>query len=138
MQITRQSEYAIRTIIELANAAKGELVTTKTISQRQEIPEVFLKKTIQLLTNAGLITTQRGTQGGVRLAVPATEITIADIITAVEGKLAINVCLSTVYECPNKSVCRVREILGRAQDAMLAELSRENIADLVNIRAEKC
>ncbi|HAP32382.1 MAG TPA: Rrf2 family transcriptional regulator [Firmicutes bacterium] len=138
MQITRQSEYAIRTIIELANAAKGELLTTKTISQHQEIPEVFLKKTIQLLTNAGLITTQRGTQGGVRLAVPATGITIADIITAVEGKLAINVCLSAAYECPNKPVCRVREILGRAQAAMLAELSRESIADLVNLRAKKC
>lgn len=132
MQITRQTEYAIRTILELAKAAKGELVPTKTISQHQEIPEVFLKKTIQLLAHAGLITTQRGTQGGVRLAVPAAEITIADIISAVEGRLAINVCLSEAYECPNKPFCRVHNILGRAQAALLAELSRESVADLIN------
>lgn len=138
MQITRQAEYAIRTILELANDAKGEMVTTKTISQHQEIPEVFLKKTIQLLANAGLIITHRGTNGGVRLAVSATDITIADIITAVEGKLAINVCLSAAYACPNKPACRVHDVLNRAQAAMLAELNRESIADLVSSHAGKC
>ncbi len=131
MQITRQTEYAIRTILELAKAPKGELVPTKIISQHQDIPELFLKKTIQLLANAGLIITQRGMQGGVRLAVPASEITVADIISAVEGSPAINVCLSGAYECPNKPFCRVHNILERAQAAMLAELSRESIADLI-------
>ncbi|MEW5920127.1 MAG: Rrf2 family transcriptional regulator [Bacillota bacterium] len=131
MQITRQTEYAIRTIIELAKAEKSKLLSTKIISQHQGIPEVFLKKTIQLLAHAGLITTQRGTQGGVRLAVAADKITIADIVTAVEGRLAINMCLSESYECPNKPVCRVHRILWRAQATMLAELSRESIADLV-------
>lgn len=131
MQITRQTEYAVRTLMELAKAEQGKLVPTKTISLNQSIPEVFLKKTIQLLANAGLIVTQRGTQGGVRLAVPASEITIADVFTAVEGRLAINVCLSELYPCPNKPECRVSGVLQRAQDALVAELSRESIADLV-------
>lgn len=137
MQITRQTEYAIRTIVELASAARGELLTTKSISQHQEIPEVFLKKTIQLLANAGLITTQRGNQGGVRLAIPAADINIADIVAAVEGKLAINVCLSAAYACPNKLLCRVRDILERAQTALLAELSRDSIADIVSCQTKK-
>lgn len=131
MQITRQTEYAVRTLIELAKAEEGKLVPTKMISQNQSIPEVFLKKTIQLLANAGLIVTQRGTQGGIRLAVLASKITIADVFTAVEGRLAINVCLTEAYPCPRKSECRVRGVLQRAQAALVAELSRESIADLI-------
>lgn len=131
MQITRQTEYAVRTVMELAKLEKDKLLSTKIISQRQDIPEVFLKKTIQLLANAGLIITQRGTQGGVRLAVDSSGITIADVMTAVEGPVAINVCLREAYACPNKSGCGVRRILQRAQDALVTELSRESIADLV-------
>ncbi len=131
MQITRQTEYAVRTLIELAKAEEGKLVLTKLISLNQNIPEVFLKKTIQLLANAGLIATQRGTQGGVRLAVSPSEITIADVFTAVEGRVAINVCLTEAYPCPNKSVCRVHGVLQRAQDALINELSRDSIADLL-------
>ena len=131
MQITRQTEYAVRTIIELAKAEQGKLMPTKLISTRQHIPEVFLKKTIQLLANAGLIVTQRGTQGGVRLAVHPSKITVADIVTAVEGPVAINVCLSQAYDCPNKAECRVHSILQRAQSALVEELSKESIAELV-------
>ncbi len=131
MQITRQTEYAVRTLIELAKAEEGKLVPTKLISLNQNIPEVFLKKTIQLLANGGLIATQRGTQGGVRLAVTPSEITIARVFAAVEGRMAINVCLTESYPCPNKPICRVRGVLQRAQDALIAELSRESIADLL-------
>lgn len=131
MQITRQTEYAIRTVLELAGAEEGKLIPTKIISLNQAIPEVFLKKTIQLLAHTGLISTQRGTEGGVRLAIPADRITIADIVTAVEGRLAINVCLADAYDCPHKPVCRVHGILQRAQSAMVQELSRESIADLI-------
>jgi len=132
MQITRQTEYAIRTILELAEAEQGnKLISAKVISMQQGIPEVFLKKTIPLLSRAGLVSTQRGTEGGVRLAIPAAQITVADIIQAVEGRLALNVCLNETYDCPNKSVCQVRFILQRTQTAMLAELSKESIADLL-------
>lgn len=131
MQITRQSEYAVKTILELAQAPFGELVPSKTISEHQEIPGMFLQKTVQLLGKAGLVATQRGIQGGVRLTVPADRITIADVIAAVEGPLAINVCLVPGYSCPNMESCRVRNVLARAQSALLRELNRETIADIV-------
>jgi len=132
MQITRQTEYAIRTILELARAKQDRLIPTKLISLNQGIPEEFLKKTIPSLARAGLIFTQRGAEGGVRLAHPADKITLADIITAVEGDLALNICLAEAYDCPNQPACRVHSILRRTQAAMLAELSKESIADLIN------
>lgn len=131
LQITRQSEYAIRTMLELAKAKPGELVSTRVISERQDIPEDFLKKTVKLLVLSDLVITQRGNSGGIRLARPADKITIADIITAVEGPIALNVCLLPGYQCPNKQNCIVSRELRRAQEAMLKELSRHTLADLV-------
>ena len=131
MQITRQTEYAIRTLLELARVPFGEVMHNRTISERREVPEVFLKKTIQLLAHAGLVATRRGMQGGVRLAVPAERITFAAVVNAIEGEVAINPCLSTGYHCKNESSCRVRRVLQRAQEAMLAELAKVTLADLV-------
>ena len=130
MQITRQTEYAIRTALELSTAPPGEFVQTKYISERHNIPEVFLKKTIQLLSRAGLVVTQRGSQGGVRLARPGKEITLADILVAIEGPLALNVCLVENYQCPNRPTCRVHRIIKRAQEALVKELTRETLEDI--------
>jgi Rrf2 family protein len=131
MQITRQTEYAIKTLIELGMVPYGQLVSSKVISQRHDIPEEFLHKTVQMLSRAGLVVTQRGVQGGVRLGRPLTNITVADVIEAMEGPVAINVCLSPGYYCPNMGVCKVREVLNNAQNAMLAELNKKSLAEIV-------
>jgi len=131
MQITRQTEYAIRILMELAEAPEGSLVPARAIAERQGIPEGFLMKTVQLLAHAGLVITQRGMQGGIRLALPADRITIADILTIIEGPIALNVCLNPGYECSNMPVCGVRKILARAQNALVKELSQETLADIV-------
>ena len=130
MQITRRTEYAIRTLIELAKVPLGTTLQTRDISQEQDIPEVFLTKTIQLLARAGLVTTQRGSHGGVYLAVSPDKITIADVLTVTEGKLGLNVCLTESGHCPNVAFCPVHRVLKRAQDAMLAELKKDTFADL--------
>lgn len=132
MQITRQSEYAIRTMLELAKSPKDTIVSSKVISERQSIPELFLKKTVQLLVTAGLLTTHRGTQGGIRLAKDPATITIADVLTAIEGPLAINICLSPESQCPNQPKCVISPVLARAQNAFLKELSKDNFADLAD------
>ncbi|MGI6488560.1 MAG: Rrf2 family transcriptional regulator [Syntrophomonadaceae bacterium] len=136
MQITRQTEYAVRTLLELSTLPSDQLLPTRVISERQDVPEVFLKKTVQILARAGLVITQRGTQGGVRLARPAHEITLLDVVTAVEGPLALNVCLAEGYNCPNQPHCQVRKILARAQNALVKELSRETLADIAGEEAE--
>lgn len=131
MQITRQSEYAIRTMLELARVPQGELVSAHYISEKQDVPEDFLKKTLKLLVLAGLVNTQRGASGGITLARAASKITLADIITAVEGNIALNVCLAPGYECPNQPGCPVSRNLARAQQAMLNELRKESLADML-------
>ncbi|MEQ8173985.1 MAG: Rrf2 family transcriptional regulator [Syntrophomonadaceae bacterium] len=132
MQITRQSEYAIRTMLELAKAPAGELLSTRYVSEQQDIPEDFLKKTVKLLVLADLVYTQRGTNGGIRLLKCPDQITILDIVTAVEGPLALNVCLAPGYQCPNKPGCPVSAIMARAQQALARELSASTLADILS------
>lgn len=136
MQITRQSEYAIKIMLELAKNPSGTVLSSRLIADRQGIPGDFLKKTVHLLSLQGLVVTQRGVQGGVRLGKRADQVTVADIISAVEGPLALNVCLEAGYECPSKSTCPVRRVLARSQAALVKELSSETLLDLILSGAE--
>jgi Rrf2 family protein len=132
MQLTRQCEYALRTMLELATHPYGEILSSKVISERQDIPEDFLKKTIHLLALNGLVNTLRGTQGGVRLAKAAEEITVADVVQAIEGPVALNPCLASGFTCPNQAKCQISPVLARAQQAFMAELGKESLAELAH------
>jgi Rrf2 family protein len=87
MRITAKADYAVRAVIELGVAGEGP-VKGERISHAQAIPLKFLENILGELKHAGLVRSQRGIDGGYWLARPAEEITIADIIRAVEGPLA--------------------------------------------------
>lgn len=88
MRITARADYALRAVIELA-AHDGEGPTSAVdIAQAQQIPKQFLDLILRDLRRAGLISSQRGTTGGFRLARDASDISLADVIRAVDGPLA--------------------------------------------------
>jgi Rrf2 family protein len=87
MRVSAKADYAVRAAVELAAADAGP-VKGEVISQAQEIPLKFLENILGELRHAGLVRSQRGTEGGYWLAKPPEEITIADVIRAVEGPLA--------------------------------------------------
>ena len=88
VRVSAKADYALRACIELA-AAEGEgHVKGERIAQAQEVPLKFLENILGDLRHAGLVRSQRGAEGGYWLARPAAEITLAEIIRAVEGPLA--------------------------------------------------
>lgn len=87
MRITAKADYAVRAALELATAG-DESLTAEVVATRQDIPLYFLRKIFHEMRLANLVTTQRGREGGHRLARPASEITVADILRAMEGPLA--------------------------------------------------
>lgn len=88
MRISAKVDYAVRAAIELA-AADGERPTkAEAIARAQDIPLKFLENILGDLRQSGLVRSQRGAEGGYRLARPAAEITVADVIRAVEGPMA--------------------------------------------------
>ena len=88
MRISAKVDYAVRAAIELAGAEAGTPVKGDRIAAAQDIPMKFLENILAELRRAGLVSSRRGTDGGYWLARPATQITVADIIRAVEGPLA--------------------------------------------------
>ena len=89
MRISAKADYAVRAAIELAQAHGGDRPRKgDAISQAQGIPLKFLENILADMRHAGLVTSRRGAEGGYWLARPADEITVADIIRAVEGPLA--------------------------------------------------
>jgi Rrf2 family protein len=86
MRTTAKADYAVRAAVELA--AAGDMVTAEHIAQATGIPHNFLENILGDLRRAGLVESRRGQAGGYLLAKPADEISIADVIRAVEGPLA--------------------------------------------------
>lgn len=87
MHITAKVDYAVRALVEIAGAG-GEPRRAEELAQAQDIPLGFLRSILGDLRRNGLVTSQKGTAGGFRLARPAADITIGDVIRAIEGPLA--------------------------------------------------
>jgi Rrf2 family protein len=87
VRVTAKVDYALRALVELA-AADGTTVKGDHLSQSQQIPLKFLENILAELRRAGIVGSQRGADGGYRLQQPANEVSVADVIRAVEGPLA--------------------------------------------------
>lgn len=121
IRLTRQGEYAVRCVLELARNY-GKRLSTKDVAIRQEIPAMFLTKILGRLISSGLVTSQRGPGGGIMLAKPPDAITLREVIESIEGPFALNECLGEAGQCGRKEHCKVHQVWWRAQQALLREL----------------
>ena len=87
MRVSAKSDYALRALIEMAGNADGKAVSAEELGRRQDIPHGFLQAILADLRRAGVVMSQRGQSGGWRLGRPASEVTVADVIRAVDGPL---------------------------------------------------
>src|SRR4051794_26776018 len=88
MRVSAKTDYALRAAVELAAAPEGTPVKGERLSTSQSIPLRFLENILLQLRHAGIVESRRGADGGYRLARPAAEITLADVIRAIDGPLA--------------------------------------------------
>ena len=130
VEITRKTEYAINSLVELASNP-GEHISSKTIAERQEIPVNFLPQIMALLTAKGWVEGVRGPGGGVLLQADPKAITIRDVVELIEGPIAIVKCMTEENGCPRGGLCPVRPVWQRAQGAFVGVLENVSIADLV-------
>jgi len=130
MQLTLAGEYAIRTMIHLAENESKDSTTIFEISKEQEIPEMFLRKIVPLLSTAGLIKSKKGKQGGISLAKNPDTITPLEIIQAVEGPIALNKCLIDKEFCTDVRWCSVHTIWCELLVDMKKKLSSKSIKQI--------
>lgn len=133
MEITRQADYAMRAVLYLAiyrRASIGE------IASAQFVPREYLAKIVQQLVKAGIAKSQRGVGGGISLAKNPEDITLLEVLEAIEGPLAINLCFRRPNECPRESFCGVHYELFNVQSVLARELGRINFARLARRETE--
>ena len=87
MRVSAKSDYALRALIEMATRVDGRPVSAEELGRLQEIPHGFLQAILADLRRAGIVMSQRGQSGGWRMGRPATDVSVADVIRAVDGPL---------------------------------------------------
>ena len=122
MQITRQADYAVRAMVYLAQLKTEGKAPTSRIAQEKQIPPSFLAKIVSQLSVAGLLQTSRGAHGGVSLARSPEEITLLDVVEAIDGPILLNECVADNGVCTFGDSCAIRPIWCDAQKELVERL----------------
>ena len=130
MQITRQADYALRAMYYLSKLEPSVRAATSLIADEQRIPPSFLAKIISQLSIAGLIHTSRGARGGVSLARPPENISILEVVEAIDGPLTLNECTHSIDGCPFGEKCPIRPVWCDVQSELVERLRNTSFAAL--------
>jgi len=131
LQITRQTEYAIRGLQELARTNDKAPIQLKAIAGACEVSEAFLAKIFQMLAQAGIVKSHRGVKGGFSMGKDPADITLREIVEVCEGGIVLNHCLRKVDPCQDVDTCAVANVWREAQDALTGALDRTSLADVI-------
>jgi len=123
MHITQHTDYALRVLIFLASN-EHRLPTIKEISERFEVSRSHLMKVVNQLIRNGFVEGVRGKGGGLRLARPASEILVGEVVRRMETDFALVECFGDGSRCLLTSHCRLRGVLADALEAFLASLDK--------------
>ena len=132
MKLTRGTDYGIQGVLYLAAQPYEQVTLLHDIARVRGIPETYLAKIFQDLTKAGIVRSHRGAKGGFRLARPASEISLLQVVEALQGPIALNRCLDIRDACGNSPTCPVHVVLARAQAQFVETLQAARMDQLGN------
>lgn len=130
MQITRQADYAVRAVLYLARMDSDKRAATSKVAKEQHIPPSFLAKIISQLSIAGLLHTSRGARGGVTLARKPEDITLLEVIEAIDGPILLNECVGDSSTCTFQDDCPLKPVWCDAQNELVSRLKDTNFQAL--------
>lgn len=131
MQITRQADYAVRAVLYLSQIGSDRRASTSQIAQEQQIPPSFLAKIVSQLSVAGLLQTSRGARGGVSLARPAAQISLLEVVEAIDGPILLNECVDGNGACNFGDDCPMRPVWCDAQAELVERLRTTSFSSFV-------
>jgi Rrf2 family protein len=136
MQLTRAADYAVRVMIHMAGLPVGTTVRLRSIATAVAVPESFLAKVLQILAHAGMVSSRRGPDGGFSLPAESLQLTMLDVVAAVDGPVQLNNCLGENGSCDRKDWCPAHTVWAEAQIELLKALSRNSLAELAQMAAQ--
>jgi Rrf2 family protein len=130
MQITRATNYAVRALTHLAMLPPATRLTAEELASEHHASSARAAKILQRLVSARLLVSRRGFDGGFELARAPRDISILDIVTALEGPLCLNACLDGGSGCAESAFCNERDVWARAQAALTQQLAGATLEQL--------
>ncbi len=140
MMFSTKAEYGVRVMVELARRAGGEPIPLAEIAAHDGLPLAYLEHLVARLRKAGLVDSRRGSRGGYMLARPSSEITMAEVVEALEGSIAPIECISQAADgsivCSRESsadhVCPTKLLWTRVRFSIVSTLRETTLADLLS------
>lgn len=130
MEITRETDYAIRCVLHLSEAP-NDVIMVDEIAKAKSIPKSFLAKILQKLAKANIVKSYRGVKGGFQIAKDPKEISLLDVIEATEGPVAMNRCAVNGKVCSLSSNCAVHPIWVELRKDVEKNLRKTDFAKLI-------
>lgn len=131
MQLSRKADYALRAVAFVAQLKKGELASIGRIAAARGIPREFLAKILKELTRAGILVSFQGVTGGYRMARAPKEVSFLDVIEAMEGPVAVNLCVDGSHcDCTKEKACEIRPFFVKQQDFIIKALKKQTFGSL--------
>ncbi len=137
MKLSTKGRYGARMMLDLALHYGNGPILLKDIAERQEISEKYLGQLIAPLKAAGLINSTRGAHGGYMLAKEPAQITLKEVIQALEGSLSLAECIDAPRVCHRVKSCVTRDIWEEASEKMMQVLGASTLQDMVNRQKQK-
>ncbi len=132
LRLSKKTDYALIALKDLALSPAGISSSAREIAEQYDIPVKLMAKVLQRLAKRGLLASHQGTHGGYRLARPATLISLADVIQAIDGPVMVTACSDADESCDQYSKCNVRDPLWRLKDRIVQSLAAFTIQELAS------
>jgi len=137
MIYSRSSEYAIRAFVHLAQVPEGRYAMVKQIAEQEGIPAHFLAKILQQLARKGLLKSSKGPTGGFCLRGPASDVSLVQIVEALDGLQDYQKCVSGLAECTDDAPCGMHDSWKGLRSRIMDYLEQTTIADLASALEQK-
>jgi Rrf2 family protein len=133
LRLSKKADYALIAMKHLAirgDQGQQASISAREIAEQYDIPIELMAKVLQRLVRNGLLLSHQGTRGGYHLARTPGQISVADVIQAIEGPVAVTACSTDEGQCEQFSKCNVRDPLYKVRNRILAALGECTIAEL--------
>ena len=137
LQISRKVDYALRALVHLAGQDKDRGCTLRDMATHTAVSPQFLAKIVEDLAHRGIVRSRRGPRGGYVVGRPLADVSVYDVMEAVEGPITLNKCLGGYDECSQNSHCQMTAVWRKAQDRLIEVLASTTLADIGKRRRSK-
>ncbi len=134
---SQASEYALRALSELARCEPDEWVLAGDLAELLNLPSHYLAKVLQKLARQNILDSQRGRLGGFRLARPATEISIYDIVAQLDDLRSLESCVMGEADCSDDTACPMHQLWRGIRDEFVASLQNTSLAQMGEFQANR-